>query len=64
VLEEAVKGNLIPRNPLGVDCVLMAHRSSEKPPTTSTGGIRCADLRITLRFEPTRPEVDAKGGEE
>jgi len=25
-LEEAVKGNLIPRNPLGVDCVLMAHR--------------------------------------
>ena len=25
-LEEPVKGNLIPRNLLGVDCVLMAHR--------------------------------------
>jgi hypothetical protein len=25
-LEEAIKGCLILRNPLGVDCVLMAHR--------------------------------------
>ena len=35
-----------------------------EPSTTSTGGIRCATLRITLRFEQTRPEADAKGGEE
>jgi hypothetical protein len=35
-----------------------------EPSTTSTGGIRCAALRITLRFEQTRPEADAKGGEE
>ena len=35
-----------------------------EPSTTSTGEVRCAALHITLRFEQTRPEADAKGGEE
>jgi hypothetical protein len=33
-----------------------------EPSATSSGGIRCAALHITLRFEQTRPEADAKGG--
>ena len=35
-----------------------------EPSTPSTGEIRCAALHITLRFEQTRLEADAKGGEE